>query len=117
MKRNLTGYYKGLIAEYICMMYVMFRGHRIVARRVKTPVGEIDILTRRRNTFYAIEVKYRSGSLSEAKTAVLQSRKRVRMAYKWWMGGPEYKWSARDKSAVEFKYFACSGFKFEVGAM
>jgi putative endonuclease len=110
MKRDLTGYYKGVIAEYICVLYLWLRGHKIVARRLKTPVGEIDILTKRRNIMYAVEVKYRSSSLDDAKFALLKSRKRVKMAYKWWSVG-------RNKNPIEFKYFVCSGFRFEVGSM
>jgi len=103
-------YYKGVLAENLCMCYLWLRGHRIIGKRIKTPVGEIDILTRRRRTLYAIEVKYRSGGIDEAKMAVLKSRKRVQMAYKWWSQG-------KNTYQVEFKYFVCSGFKVEVGSM
>ena len=106
----MNGYYKGLFAEYFCIFYVVCRGHRIIGRRIKTPVGEIDILTRRRGVMYAIEVKYRSSGLDDAKFALLKSRPRVRNAYKWWSRG-------RYNASVEFKYFVCSKFRFEVGSM
>ena len=82
----------------------------MVGRRIKTPVGEIDILTRRGRTLYAVEVKYRSAGLDDARLALLKSRNRVRMAFKWWMKGKKTEY-------VEFKYFVCSGFRFEVGSM
>ena len=103
-------YYKGIIAEHLCILYLILRGHKIVARRLKTPVGEIDILSRRWGVVYAVEVKYRSAGLDEAKMALLKSRKRVRMAYKWWSQG-------KRNHQVEFKYFVCSGFRVEVGSM
>lgn len=110
MARKLTSYYKGLLAEYWCIVYLFLRGHKIIGRRIKTPLGEIDILTVRRNTCYAVEVKYRSSGIDDAKFALLKSRKRVRMAYKYWSSG-------RKSKFVEFKYFVCSGFRFEVGSM
>lgn len=105
------GYYKGLIAEFMCGFYLVLRGHKIVAKRVKTPVGEIDILSRRGKVYYAVEVKYRSSSLADAKIAVLKSRSRVKNAYKWWSKGKN------PQLSVEFKYFCCSGFAVEVGSM
>lgn len=109
-------YYKGIIAEALCIVYLILRGHKIIGRRIKTPVGEIDVLTKRWRTLYTIEVKYRSSSIDDAKMALLKSRTRVKMAYKWWSKNHKYSQVASHKH-VEFKYFVCSGWKIEVGSM
>ncbi len=49
--------------------YLMAKGYRILAKRFRTPYGEIDIVARRRNLLAFIEVKARA-SLDEAAYAV-----------------------------------------------
>ena len=41
-------------------MYLNLQGWRIVARRVRTPVGEIDLIARRGRTTLFVEVKTRA---------------------------------------------------------
>jgi putative endonuclease len=50
----------GLSAESRAAAYLMAKGYRILARRVRTPHGEIDLLARRRNLLAVVEVKARS---------------------------------------------------------
>jgi len=49
----------GQAAEAICTLSLRLRGYRILARRFKTPLGEIDIIARRGNRIAFIEVKAR----------------------------------------------------------
>ena len=49
----------GLSAESRAAMFLVAKGYRIVARRWKTPFGEIDIVARRRRTLVFVEVKAR----------------------------------------------------------
>ena len=49
----------GLSAESRAAAYLIAKGHRIVARRWRSPVGEIDIVARRRGTLVFVEVKAR----------------------------------------------------------
>jgi putative endonuclease len=58
--RGKQAYRRGLIAELKCVWYLRLHGYRILARRYKTKVGEIDIVARRGNTVIFIEVKARS---------------------------------------------------------
>ncbi len=53
-------YRKGLWAERFCALYLFCRGWRIVARRFKTPQGEIDLIAARGGTVAFIEVKARN---------------------------------------------------------
>jgi putative endonuclease len=51
---------KGRRGEMLAAWYLRFKGWRIVARRVKTPRGEIDLIARRGGTVAFIEVKWRA---------------------------------------------------------
>ncbi len=61
----------GRQAETIAALWLRLKGYSIVARRHKTPVGEIDIVAKKGRTLVAVEVKSRPsldiglGSVSE----------------------------------------------------
>ena len=52
---------KGRRAEWIAAIFLMTKGYRILARRVRTPVGEIDLVVRKGDTLVFVEVKARAG--------------------------------------------------------
>ena len=52
---------KGRRAEWIAAIYLIAKGYRILARRVRTPVGEIDLVARKGNSLVFVEVKARAG--------------------------------------------------------
>ena len=58
-KERLKRYRSGLWAEFVAEVFLMVTVYRILERRYKTPVGEIDILACRKNTLIAVEVKAR----------------------------------------------------------
>lgn len=51
---------KGRRAEWIAALFLMAKGYRILARRVRTPVGEIDLVARKGDTLVFVEVKARA---------------------------------------------------------
>lgn len=53
---------KGRCGETLAAWYLQMKGWRIVARRVKTPRGEVDLIARRGRTLAFIEVKWRSSA-------------------------------------------------------
>ncbi|MEP6869438.1 MAG: YraN family protein [Novosphingobium sp.] len=53
---------RGRRGEMLAMWYLRLNGWRIVATRVKTPRGEIDLIARRGRTVAFIEVKWRSSA-------------------------------------------------------
>ena len=65
----------GLSAESRAAALLIAKGYRIVARRFRSPVGEIDIVARRRGTLVFVEVKAR-GRLDDAAEAVMQRQQR-----------------------------------------
>ena len=56
----------------------MLRGYRVLARRVRTPAGEVDLVVRRGSVVVAVEVKARA-TLDAALDSV-SSRQRHRVA-------------------------------------
>ena len=66
---RVAAFRTGLSAEARAAAYLMAKGYRILAKRFRTPHGEIDIVARKRNLVAFIEVKARA-SLDEAAYAV-----------------------------------------------
>lgn len=67
--KKAKSYSFGLRAESFAAWGLRLRGYKILASRYKTPVGEIDLVARRKNTLIFIEVKARR-DLSTALQAV-----------------------------------------------
>lgn len=60
---------RGRRAEDLAALWLRLKGYRIIARRFKTPLGEIDIIARRGKRVSLIEVKARA-RLAEARQAI-----------------------------------------------
>ncbi len=60
MKNNkIKSYQFGLAAEFVAIMFLRLKGYKILARRYKTFVGEVDIIAKKGNCLIAVEVKAR----------------------------------------------------------
>ncbi|HLJ44212.1 MAG TPA: YraN family protein [Candidatus Binataceae bacterium] len=81
----------GLSAESRAAAFLIAKGYRILARRFRTPQGEIDIVARRRKTVAFVEVKARD-TLDEAAYAVTprQQARIITAAQAWLMAHPEH---------------------------
>jgi putative endonuclease len=66
---------RGRRGETLAAWYLRLKGWRIVAQRVKTPRGEIDLIARRGRTVAFIEVKWRA---TEAELALAIDAYRLR---------------------------------------
>jgi putative endonuclease len=53
---------RGRRGEVLAAWYLRLQGWRIVAQRVKTPRGEVDLVARRGRTLAFIEVKWRNSA-------------------------------------------------------
>jgi putative endonuclease len=53
---------KGRRGEALAAWYLRLKGWRIMAQRVKTPRGEIDLIARRGKTIAFVEVKWRASA-------------------------------------------------------
>ena len=88
---RVAAFRTGLSAESRAAAYLLAKGYRILARRFRTPHGEIDIVARRRNLVAFVEVKARA-SLDEAAFAVTprQQARIIDAAQAWLAAHPEH---------------------------
>jgi putative endonuclease len=88
---RVAAFRTGLSAEARAAAYLMAKGYRILARRFRTPVGEIDLVARRRKVVVFVEVKARA-TLDDAAYAVTprQQRRIIDAAQTWLMAHPEH---------------------------
>jgi putative endonuclease len=75
----------GLSAESRAAMLLIAKGYRIAARRWKTPVGEIDIVARRRRDLAFVEVKARDTLDAAAESVSERSKQRIIAAAEFWL--------------------------------
>jgi putative endonuclease len=80
----------GLSAESRAAAFLVAKGYRIVARRWRSVLGEVDIVARRRRLLAFVEVKARA-TLDEAAWAVLphQRRRIIGGARAWLAAHPD----------------------------
>jgi len=76
---------RGLSAESRAALLLMAKGYRIASRRWKSPVGEIDIVARRRNLLVFVEVKARAGFDEAAFAVTPYQRRRILSAARAWL--------------------------------
>lgn len=88
---RVAAFRTGLSAESRAAAYLMAKGYRILAKRFRTPYGEIDLVVRKRNLIAFVEVKARA-SLDDAAWAVTprQQQRIVNAAQAWLMAHPEH---------------------------
>jgi putative endonuclease len=75
----------GLSAESRAAMFLIAKGYRILARRFKTPLGEIDIVARRRRALVFVEVKARETSGDAAESVTARGKQRIVAAAEMWL--------------------------------
>ena len=57
---RVAAFRTGLSAESRAAAFLMAKGYRILAKRFRTPYGEIDLVARKRNLIAFVEVKARA---------------------------------------------------------
>lgn len=73
-------YHLGHYAGSICGWHLRLRGYRVLARRYRTPVGEIDIIARRGQLIAFIELKARRTKALAIESITPKQRNRIRRA-------------------------------------
>ena len=85
----IKSYWKGHFAEWVSCLFLILRGYRILKRRFKTHVGEIDIIALKKNRLFFIEVKYRSTYIEGLEALTKKQQKRmIRAAHFFLMQNP-----------------------------
>jgi putative endonuclease len=75
----------GLSAESRAALLLMAKGYRILARRWKTPLGEVDIVARRRRDLVFVEVKARDTVDAAAEGVTARGKQRIIAAAELWL--------------------------------
>jgi putative endonuclease len=88
---RVAAFRTGLSAESRCAAWLIAKGYRIIARRYRSPAGEIDIIARRRGVTAFIEVKARA-TLDEAAYSLTpyQQQRIIAAASAWLARNPKY---------------------------
>ncbi len=58
----MSHYESGLAGETLAEQYLLVRGFTLIARRFRSPHGEIDLVMKKGGVLFFVEVKYRPNS-------------------------------------------------------
>ncbi|CCD98008.1 YraN family protein [Bradyrhizobium sp. STM 3809] len=88
---RVAAFRTGLSAEARAAALLIAKGYRILAKRFRTPHGEIDLIARKRGLVAFVEVKARA-SLDDAAYAVTprQQQRIIDAAQAWLMAHPDH---------------------------
>lgn len=84
-KEKKKSYQSGIWAEYAAMAYLFFRGYKILKRRFKSPVGEIDLIAENRKTLVFVEVKYRRTRAEALNSITPKMKYRIQKAAEYYI--------------------------------
>jgi putative endonuclease len=84
-RRRLTAYRRGHRGEWLAALVLIVKGFRIVARRYRTPLGEIDLIARRGDLVLIVEVKARATLIGAMEAISRQSEHRIEGAAGLWL--------------------------------
>ena len=85
MQRKRWHEKKGRMAERLCSTLLRLKGYKILKRRYKTKVGEIDIIAQRGKMLIFVEVKTRLTLLSALESISLNQRRRIEKAAQFFL--------------------------------
>ena len=68
---------RGHAAEAKALWWLRLKGYRLVARRFRSPAGEIDLIVRRGRTLVFVEVKAREGAAEAAEAIGARQQQRI----------------------------------------
>ncbi len=77
---------RGRHAETLAAVWLMLKGYRILARRVRLPVGEIDLIVQRGRVIAFVEVKQRAKLIDALQAVTPSNWQRISHAADMWAG-------------------------------
>jgi putative endonuclease len=85
--KRVKAYCSGLFAETLAALMLRLKGYAIIAKRYKTPVGEIDLVALKGKRLAFVEVKRRKTREDAAWTLPAKQRRRIVRAAQYWLAG------------------------------
>jgi putative endonuclease len=80
-----AAYRHGHVAEAAAMLLLLAKGFRPIARRYRTPLGEIDLVVKRGRVIAFVEVKARASRHDALQSVGLESERRIVDAADLWL--------------------------------
>lgn len=93
------------MAETLAVLFLRFKGYRILVQRFRTPVGEVDIVAKRGASIVFVEVKKRKTAAAALESISQHNAARVRRAAQWWL---QRNTMLADKCNIRFDALALS---------
>lgn len=84
-KARIAAYRGGHRGEALAAWFLRLKLYRIIARRYKTPVGELDLIASRFGTLVFVEVKARRNAAAEAEALRAVNQPRITRAAEFWL--------------------------------
>lgn len=84
-RQRLAAHYRGHTAELAAAALLMAHGYLVLARRFKSPAGEVDLIGRRGKRLAFVEVKFRPTRALCEEAITAEARTRVRRAADLWL--------------------------------
>lgn len=78
-------YRLGHHAEWLALLWLMLKGYRLLARRYRTKLGEIDLIVKRGGTVALVEVKARTSHDAAEDSITVAAERRIRNAADIWL--------------------------------
>jgi len=89
--KRLAAFRLGVSAESVAAIFLGAKGYRTIARRWKSPVGEIDLVIKRGRLIVFVEVKARKDFDQAAESVLVRQRRRIVAAAQAWLAAhPEH---------------------------
>jgi putative endonuclease len=89
--RRRKAYRRGHRSEWLAAVALMAKGFRILERRYRTRLGEIDLIARRGDLVLIVEVKARRSLVDAMEAIARQSERRIEAAADIWLSRqPDY---------------------------
>ncbi len=78
-------YRRGHRSEWLAALALRLKGYRILERRYRTPLGEIDLIARRGDVVAIVEVKARTTLVAAMEAVARTSERRIEAAADLWL--------------------------------
>ncbi len=89
--KRMAAFRLGVSAESVAAIFLGAKGYRTIARRWRSPVGEIDLVVKRGRLIAFVEVKARKALDQAAESVLVRQRRRIVAAAEAWLAAhPEH---------------------------
>ena len=109
-----NSYYKGILTEYIAIIYLFFHGYTILKRRYKTKFGEVDIIASKNKAIIGVEIKARFNKELTPEFVFQKQRDRIKRTLNYFIikNNPKYiNYSVLTEIIVFKSYFSLKHYK------